>query len=254
MNEAPVLSETRNDGVVLITLNRPAARNAIDPALSAALQEDLRRLDRDEELRVAVLRGAGGDFCAGMDLHAFADATPEQAAETLDPLVREPPTKPVIAAVEGYALGGGLELALACDLIVAAADARLGLPEVKLALVPSGGGLLRLPRRIAPGVAAEMALTGAPRPAEELDRLGLFARLVPAGRAVAAALEIAAAIAANDPGAVAAAKALVRAGSRPAEELWEVQDRACRRLNAAPAARAAVAAFTASRRRGGDAR
>lgn len=247
MSPGPVIATAGEDGVLLLTLSRPRVRNAIDPELAAGLGAGLARLEAEDELRVGVIAGAGGHFCAGMDLRAFGTASPAEVAAVLDPLVRFPPAKPVIAAIEGYALGGGLELALACDLIVAAEDARLGLPEVRLSLLPSGGGLPRLATRLPPATAMEMALAGSALSGARLHELGLVSRLTPPGRARAGALELAAEIAANGAAAVAAAQQLVRAAAGGGEEaaLWTLQERLCAEVNSSAEARERVRGFLA---------
>jgi enoyl-CoA hydratase len=217
-----VLTE-RRDGVLLITLNRPEARNAINAAVSHGLLDAVTRLDDDPELRAGVLTGAGQGFCAGMDLKAFAKGEDIGPVRTF---WRRGASKPLIAAVEGFALAGGLELALACDLIVAAGNARFGIPEVGVGLFAAGGGVLKLPARVGFGKAMEMAITGDPITAEEAVRFGLVARLADPGGAVDAALRLAERIAKNAPLAVAASKELVKASQgRTEDELWELQQR-----------------------------
>ncbi|HEX4805620.1 MAG TPA: crotonase/enoyl-CoA hydratase family protein [Conexibacter sp.] len=223
-SEHAVLSEER-DGVLLVTLNRPEQRNAVDRAVAEGVAAALDRLDADDALRVGVLTGAGKGFCAGMDLKAFVAGEPVSVeGRGFAGIVRQPPRKPLIAAVEGFAVAGGFEVALACDLIVAARGARFGIPEVKRGLVAAGGALLRLPRRIPYHLAMELALTGDPIDAERAYAVGLVSRLVEPGETVGAALELAAAIAANGPLALAASKRiLVEAPSWPADRTWERQ-------------------------------
>jgi enoyl-CoA hydratase len=181
----------------------------------------LARLDGDEELRVGVLTGAGGTFCAGMDLKAFAR---EGLPEKIDTVFRNRCRKPLIAAVEGVALGGGLELALIADLLVASRDARFGSPEVKFGLFPGGGALLRLPRHLPQSVVAELTLTGELMSAEVAFRHGLIARLCEPGTATEAALGLADTIACNAPLGVAAAKQLLwQARGRSEDEVWPDQ-------------------------------
>jgi len=208
--------------VLVVTLNRPGARNAIDGALARGLLDAVALLDGDPGLLAGVLAGAGPGFCAGMDLKAFA------RGEDMGPafaFVRDGARKPLIAAVEGFALAGGLELALACDLIVAASGARLGIPEATVGLFAGGGGLLRLPPRVGFGRAMEMALTGDPISAEEARDAGLVARVTEPGAATAVARRLAERIARNAPLAVAASKALVRATQGATEaEFWALQD------------------------------
>lgn len=219
MSENAVLTE-RRDGVLLITLNRPEARNAVNRAVSDGVAAALDELDADDALSVAVITGAGGGFCAGMDLKAFvAGEAPWHPVRGFAGIVQQPPAKPIIAAVEGFAVAGGLEIALACDLLVAASGAKLGVPEVKRSLVAAGGALLRLPRRLPFAVAMELALTGDPITAERGYELGLVNRVSEPGGAVDAALELAAAIAANGPLALAATKQILAA-----QFSWEEAD------------------------------
>jgi enoyl-CoA hydratase len=207
-----VLSEVA-DGVGVLTLNRPAAKHAVDLATTEALAAALDDLEARDDVAVLVLTGAGGTFCAGMDLKAFARGErPRIEGRGFAGLTEAPPAKPLIAAVEGWALAGGCELALSADLIVAARDARFGIPEVKRGLFAAGGGVLRLAKALPYQRAMEMALTGDPLPAEEAHRFGLVNVLTEPGGALAGARELAARIAANGPLAVRASKQLI-AGS-----------------------------------------
>ena len=177
--------------VAVVTINRPAARNAVNGAVAAGMAAVLDDLDARPDVRVIVLTGAGGTFCAGMDLKGFlAGENPTAGGRGFAGIVERPPAKPVIAAVEGYALAGGFEVALSCDLIVASEAASFGLPEVTRGLVAAAGGLLRLPRRIPYHLAMEVALTGDLIPAPQLHRAGLINRLVPPGQALAVATEL----------------------------------------------------------------
>lgn len=214
------------DGVLVITINRPQARNALNAEVAHAVAAALDSLDARDDLNVGVLTGAGGTFCAGMDLKAFlAGESPSIPGRGLAGVTQAPPAKPLVAAVEGYALAGGCELALACDLVIAADNARFGLPEVKRGLVAAAGGLLRLPRRIPYQVAMELALTGAFLDAPRAYELGLVNRLTEPGGALAAARELAGIIAANGPLAVRASKYVIsHADEWPAGEFWERQD------------------------------
>jgi len=215
----------RHDGVLLLVLNRPHARNAISLALAERLAAALDDLDGDPTLRAAVITGAGGTFCSGMDLKGFARGErPVVPGRGFAGLVERPPAKPLIAAVEGYALAGGFEIVLACDLVVAARTAVFGLPEVRRGLTAAAGGLFRLPRRIPYHLAMELVLTGRHWPAPEAAAAGLVNRLVDEGQAQAAALELAAEIAANAPLAVAASKRVVaESASWPLEEAFARQ-------------------------------
>ena len=198
------------DGVLIVTLNRPEAKNAANKALAEGVAAAMDELDGNDELRVAVLTGAGGTFCSGMDLKAFVTGeTPQIPGRGFAGLTEASPKKPLIAAVEGYALAGGLELAISCDMIVAADDSKFGIPEVKRGLAAAAGGLVKLPRQIPSRVAMELALTGDFITAQRAYELGLINQVVPAGTALDAAKELAAKIAGNGPLAVAASKAVI---------------------------------------------
>lgn len=205
-----VLVETR-DNVLVMTISRPEARNAVNAEVARALAAALDRLDAEPGLSVGVLTGAGGTFSAGMDLKAFLRGEiPEIEGRGFGGLTQTPPSKPLIAAVEGWALAGGFEMVLACDLVVASREAKFGLPEVKRSLIAGAGGLLRLPTRLPYHVAMEVALTGDPLTAERAFHHGLVNRIVEPGQALEAALELAAALAANGPLALAATKEIMR--------------------------------------------
>jgi enoyl-CoA hydratase len=224
-----VLTEER-DGVLIVSLNRPQARNAVNEALATAVGEAMERLDESPELRVGVITGTGGTFCAGMDLKAFVRGEhPIVEGRGFAGLVERPPAKPLIAAVEGYALAGGFEIVLACDLIVAAEGASFGIPEVKRSLVAAGGGLLRLPRRIPYHQAMELALLGNHVPAPRMAEFGLVNRLVPNGQALDAALQLAAEIAANGPLSLIASKRIVvESKDWTEDQAWARQDEIAR--------------------------
>lgn len=215
-----VLTE-RRDRVLLITLNRPKARNAVNTALARALTAAIEELDGDDGLTAGVLTGAGGGFCAGMDLKAFATEGPPKG---FDEFLRNGAKKPLIAAIEGFAVAGGLEIALTCDLLVAAKGVKLGIPEVGVGLFAAGGALMRLPRLVPYGVAMEMALTGDPITAEKALEYGLVARIADSGKTVDEAIELATRIAKNAPLSVAASKQLiVDSFGRTEEEFWKHQ-------------------------------
>jgi enoyl-CoA hydratase len=172
-----VLTETR-DGVLIITLNRPDAKNAANKALSEGVAAALDRLDGEDDLRVGIITGAGGTFCSGMDLKAFLTGElPFVAGRGFAGLTEAPPKKPLIAAVNGYALAGGFEIMLACDLVVANEDAKFGIPEAKRGLAAAAGGLVRLPRQIPPRLAMELALTGDFITAGRAYEMGLINRV-----------------------------------------------------------------------------
>ena len=205
-----VLTE-RRDRILIITLNRPDQRNAVNEAVAQGIAAALDELDDDAGLSVGVLNGAGKGFCAGMDLKAFvAGERPHVEGRGFAGIVERPSEKPLVAAIEGFAVAGGLEVALACDLIVAARGARLAIPEVKRSLVAAGGALLRLPRALPRNVALELALTGDPIDADRAHQLGLVNRVAEPGEALEVALKLAEAIAANAPLALAATKRVMR--------------------------------------------
>jgi enoyl-CoA hydratase len=224
-DESVVLTERRGP-ILLVTLNRPHVRNCFDAALAHGLAGAVDELDRDDGVSAGVITGAGPGFSAGLDLTAFARGDSAfLEGRGFAGIVTAPPSKPLIAAVEGFAVGGGLEVALACDLIVAADDALLGLPEVRRGLIAVGGGLLRLPRWIPRNVAMEMALTGAPITAQRGYELGLVNRVAEPGRAVDSALDLAALIVRNSRPAVMASKQIAVASASWGEgEQWRRQD------------------------------
>jgi enoyl-CoA hydratase len=212
--------------VLVITIDRPEARNAVNAAVAQGMAEALDRLESDDELRVAVLTGAGGTFCSGMDLKAFmAGESPMVEGRGLAAITQRPPAKPVVAAVEGWALAGGFEIVLACDLVVASRTARFGVPEVKRGLVAAAGAAIRLPERVPQPVALELLLTGEPIDAERAHALGLVNRVVEEGEALEEALRLAEVVAANGPLAVAATRRVaLEARDWSREEAWERQD------------------------------
>lgn len=245
----PLLCE-QHGATLILTLNRPEQRNAVDLPLAQGMAAALDRLDDDDGLSVGVITGAGKGFCAGMDLKAFA-ATGERPAvgdRGFAGIVRRASRKPLIAAVEGFAVAGGLEIALACDLIVAARGAKLGIPEAKRGLVAAGGGLRRLPRRLPYGLALEMALTGDPILAERGAELGLVNRLTEPGEARAGALALADAIAVNGPLALVAAKTVLdRQWDWPEDEFFDRQAEIVDPVMASEDAREGARAFAERR-------
>lgn len=218
---ADAVETTREGQVLVITLNRPEVKNAIDSALSLGVLAALAELDGHDDLRVGVLTGAGGTFCAGMDLKAFArDGLPER----VDDIFRLGCSKPLIAAIEGVAVGGGLELALVADLLVASSDARFGSPEVTFGLFPGGGALLRLPRCLPRSIVTEMALTGEPLSAELALQHGLIVQMCGPGATLDAARALASRIARNAPLGLQAVKRMMQLSpGRPEDELWPLQ-------------------------------
>jgi enoyl-CoA hydratase len=222
--EAAVLTERRGR-VLIITLNRPEVRNAVNGAVAEGVAHALDELDADEQLAVGILTGAGGFFCAGMDLGAFVKGeSPWYGDRGFAGIAQRAARKPLIAAIEGFAVAGGFEIAMACDLLVAARGAKLGIPEAKRSLVAAGGALLRLPRRMPYHVVMELALTGDPMPAERFHEFGVVNRLADAGGALDAALELADAIAKSGPLAVAASKQILQEQQDwSTAEMWERQ-------------------------------
>lgn len=219
-----VLIEQRN-GVQIITINRPEAKNALNKNVAEAIAAAVDELDGSDDLRVGVLTGAGGIFSAGMDLKAFLRGeSPSIEGRGLCGITQTPPRKPLIGAVEGWALAGGFELLLACDLVVAATTAKFGVPEVKRSLVAGAGAALLLPRRVPFAIALELLLTGDPLTAPRAAEVGLVNRLTAEGGALDGALELAATIAENGPLGVAATKAIARASSDwTLEQGWQQQ-------------------------------
>lgn len=214
---APAATLERIGHTALITLNRPAAMNAVNSALSSAVGNALEELQNDNELRVGVITGAGRAFCAGADLKELVAGRgpydPDHPEWGFGGLVQHFVDKPLIAAVNGAAMGGGAEFVLACDLAVLSADATLGLPEVKRGLLAAAGGLLRLQRQVPLKLALEVALTGEPIDAQTAARWGLANRVVPAEKVLATALELAERIGANAPLSVRASKRLMYAAA-----------------------------------------
>jgi enoyl-CoA hydratase len=221
----PAVLTERRGTVLLIALNRPEVRNAVNAAVAEGIASALDELDADPGLTVGILTGTGGFFCAGMDLGAFVKGeSPWFGDRGFAGIAQRGARKPLIAAIEGFAVAGGFEVALACDLIVAAEGAKLGIPEAKRSLVAAGGALLRLPRRMPYHVVMELALTGEPMPAERFHAFGVVNRLAAPGSAVDVALELAAAIARNGPLALAASKAIVEQQfDWSTEEMWARQ-------------------------------
>jgi enoyl-CoA hydratase len=243
-----VLTE-RRDGVLLITLNRPDARNAVNGALAQGVAAALDDLDASDDVSVGVLTGAGKGFSSGMDLKAFTTGErPWVGDRGFAGITQRAAEKPLIAAIEGFAVAGGFEIALSCDLIVAARDARIGIPEAKRGLVAAAGALIRLPKRIPYHVAMELALTGDPISAERARELGIVNRVTEPGGAVDAALELAAEIARNGPLALAASKKIVASALDWDEaEAWQKQGELSGPVFASEDAREGAIAFAEKR-------
>jgi enoyl-CoA hydratase len=221
----PAVLTDVSDGVAVITINRPEARNAVNGEVARGIAEAVDEADASKDVQVLILTGAGGTFSAGMDLKGFLSGdSPAFGDRGFGGIVQRPPVKPVIAAVEGYALAGGFELVLACDLVVASEEARFGLPEVRRSLVAGAGGLLRLPSRIPYHVAMEIALTGEHFPAGQLQQVGLVNQLVPAGQALDAARKLAGRVALGGPLALAATKrVIIESADWPSAEAFQRQ-------------------------------
>ncbi len=245
----------RKEGhVAIITMNRPHVMNAVNAAMSIALQAAVDEFLADPELRVGILTGAGKAFCAGADLKEVAAGRsligPDQRERGFGGIVKRIIDKPLIAAVNGYALGGGTEFVLACDLAVMSADATLGLPEVRHGIIAAGGGLLRLARKVPPAIALEALLTGSPIAPEEALRWGLVNRVVPADQVFATALELANKITRNAPLAVQASKRVLyqaAALSDWGEDAWRLSDQAARLIMKTADAKEGPRAFAQKR-------
>ena len=246
----PEVLVEHQDGMVIITINRPQARNAVNRAVSYGVCAAIDELDARDDLRVGILTGAGGTFCSGMDLKAFlrGEVTRVEGRGILG-IALTPPRKPLIAAVEGYALAGGFEAMLACDLTVAARNAQFGLPEVKRGLAAAAGGLLRLPRLIPPRIAMELALTGDMMSAERAAQYGLVNVLTEPGQALEEAKRLAARIIANAPLSVAASKrVMVEQRDWPLAEMFSRQQEITGPVLQSADAREGAAAFAEKRK------
>lgn len=237
------------DGIQTITLNRPEARNAMTLAAARAIAAALDDLDSRDDINICILTGAGGSFCAGMDLKGFLRGErPSIDGRGFGGLTTKLPRKPLIAAVEGYALAGGFELVLACDLVVAAENAQFGIPEVKRGLAATAGGLVRLPRQLPYRIALELALTGDMFPAIRAFEFGLINRLTPPGDALAEARRLAEKIVSNGPLSVVASKRVVMESQDwSSTEMWERQAELTEHVFTSADAREGSAAFAEKR-------
>jgi enoyl-CoA hydratase len=249
MNEQQAVLTERRERALVITINRPDQRNAVNAPVADGIAAALDELDDDGTLSVGILTGAGKGFSAGMDLKAFvAGERPWVPGRGFAGIVQRPSVKPLIAAVEGFAVAGGLEIALACDLIVASRGARLGVPEVKRSLIATGGALLRLPRTVPRNVAMELALTGDTIDAERGYELGLVNRLAEPGEALAIALELAETMAANGPLALAGTKRImVESADWPDSDFFERQNEISAPVYGSEDAREGATAFAEKR-------
>jgi enoyl-CoA hydratase/carnithine racemase len=212
--QEPVVVTAQQDDVLVITINRPEARNAVNGEVARGIATAIELLEMNDGLRAGILTGAGGTFCSGMDLKAvLLGDLPWIEGKGFGGLTQAPPRKPLIAAVEGWAVAGGFELLLACDLVVAADTAMFGVPEVKRATVAGGGAAMLLGSRIPQAIALELLLTGDPITAARAAEVGLVNRTVPEGKALEGAMQFATTIAANGPLAIQATKQVVRAAA-----------------------------------------
>ncbi len=223
MSEQEILTQV-DGNVLIVTINRPDAKNAMTKAAAEGIAAAMDRFDAETDLRCAIISGAGGTFCSGMDLKGFLRGeSPSVPGRGFGSLSQWTPKKPIIAAVDGYALAGGMELALSCDLIVAHSGAKFGIPEAKRGLAAAAGGLIKLPRQIPPRIAMELALTGDFITAARAYELG-FINQISEGPSLEAALTLAARVAANGPLALIASKAIVRNSHEWTEaEMWDKQ-------------------------------
>lgn len=240
---------TTENGVMTITMNRPEAKNAMNKNMSELIAAALDELDGNKDLRVGIMTGAGGTFCSGMDLKGFlAGETPSVPGRGFGGLTEKPPAKPLIAAIEGYALAGGFELAISCDLIVAADSSKFGIPEVKRSLVAGAGGLIRLPDQVTPRIAMELALTGDFITAQRAYEIGLINQVCESGKALDGALALAERIAANGPLAVAASKKIISEYQTwPHDERWSRQGKIMAPVFTSEDAREGATAFAEKR-------
>ncbi len=236
-------------GTLVMTLNRPEAKNAMTQSLARELAHAFDQLDLDPKLRVGVITGAGGNFCSGMDLKAFLRGElPRVEGRGFGALTQAPPKKPLIAAVEGYALAGGFEMVLACDLIVAARDARFGLPEVRRGLVANAGGLIRLPRRLPYHIAMQHILTGDFLSAERAEQFGLVNAIQDPGKALEGAIALADKLQANGPMALITSKQVAaKSHLWQDDDMFELQAKYTAAIFASEDAREGARAFTEKR-------
>jgi len=246
---APEVLTEVEDGILIVTINRPEAKNAMTKAAAEGIAAAMDRLDAEDDLRVGILTGAGGTFCSGMDLKGFLRGeSPTVEGRGFGGVVQAPPKKPLIAAVEGYALAGGLELMIACDLVVAHQDAKFGIPEVKRGLVAAAGGVMLLPDQIPQRIAMELALTGDFIDAQRAYQIGLINQVTD-GPALAAAKALAQRIAANGPLAVRVSKQVMKESRGwPMEERYERQARLIAPVFTSHDAREGAAAFAEKRK------
>lgn len=249
MSEQPEVLTQVDGGVLIVTMNRPEAKNAMNKAQAEGIAAAMDQLEADPNLRCAILTGAGGTFCSGMDLKGFLRGErPSIEGRGFGGLTEWTPSKPVIAAIDGYALAGGMELAMSCDLIVCSAGAKFGIPEAKRSLAAAAGGLIKLPRQIPPRIAMELALTGDFIDAARAYELGFVNRVVE-GPALDGAKELAARIAENGPLALIASKKVIRESHTWSDaEMWKKQGEIVNPVFVSQDAREGAAAFAEKRK------
>ena len=237
------------DGVMTITMNRPEAKNAMNKSMAEGISAAIDEFEASADIRVAILAGNGGTFCSGMDLKGFlAGETPTVAGRGFGGISQYSPAKPLIAATEGYALAGGFELVLACDMVVASRTTKFGLPEVKRSLVAGAGGVFRLPQQIPERIAMEMVMTGDHYTAERMYECGLVNALTDEGKALEGAKELAGRIAINGPLATAASKKIMKEYKTwPHDEIWQRQQDIMNPVFSSSDAREGATAFAEKR-------
>lgn len=251
----PAATLEKRGGIAIITLNRPKALNAVNADLSGAVGTALEQLDADDGLRVGIITGAGRAFCAGADLKGINAgdvlSAPGHPGLGFAGLVGQRVKKPLIAAVNGFALGGGTEIVLKCDLAVLSEDATLGIPEVKRGLFAGAGGLIMMPRQMPVKIAMEAALTGEPIDPVTALRWGFVNRVVPAANVMDEALRLAAAISGHAPLAIQASKQLVERASGHGSEwddaVWRLNDQLSAEILASADAQEGTLAFAERR-------
>jgi enoyl-CoA hydratase len=238
-----------NEGVMTITMNRPEAKNAMNKSMAEGISAAIDEFEANADIRVAVLAGNGGTFCSGMDLKGFLKGeSPSVKDRGFGGISHYSPAKPLIAATEGYALAGGFELVLSCDMVVAARTTKFGLPEVKRSLVAGAGGVFRLPQQIPERIAMEMVMTGDHYSAERMYECGLVNALTDEGKALDGAKELAARIAINGPLATAASKKIMKEYKTwPHDEIWARQQEIMNPVFSSEDAREGATAFAEKR-------
>ena len=249
MSETQEVLVDIEDGVMTITMNRPEAKNAMNKSMAEGISAAIDEFEASADIRVAILAGNGGTFCSGMDLKGFLKGeSPSVKDRGFGGISHYSPAKPLIAATEGYALAGGFELVLACDMVVASRSTKFGLPEVKRSLVAGAGGVFRLPQQIPERIAMEMVMTGDHYTAVRMFEVGLVNALTDEGKALDGAKELAGRIAINGPLATAASKKIMKEyKSWPHDEIWDRQQKIMNPVFASADAREGATAFAEKR-------